>query len=71
MSQQQSGQPEPSLGRRVGDAVRRRYERRRQRMKDEIQRNRQGGHTVPTWVLWAILVLIVVGWLVLIFTVPD
>jgi hypothetical protein len=35
--------------------------RRRQRIIDEIQRNRRGEYTVPTWVLTAALVLLVAG----------
>ena len=45
-----------------------RAQRRRQKMAAEIQRNRQGGHTVPTWVLALLLVVLVGGWLLLVFT---
>jgi hypothetical protein len=45
-----------------------RAQRRRQKMAAEIARNRQGGHTVPTWALALLLVLIVGGWLLLVFT---
>lgn len=44
-------------------------ERRRQKIIDEVARNRRGEYTVPTWVLAAALVLIVGGWLALIFMV--
>jgi hypothetical protein len=44
-----------------------RVERRRQKIADEIARNRRGEYLVPTWVLAAALVLIVGGWLALIF----
>jgi hypothetical protein len=44
-----------------------RRERRRQRMKADIQRSRSADHAVPTWVLAVILVAIVGGWLALIF----
>jgi hypothetical protein len=36
--------------------------RRRERIVAEIERNRQGGHKVPTWVLVVILVAIVAAW---------
>jgi hypothetical protein len=42
-------------------------ERRRQKIADEIERNRRGEYRVPTWVLAAVLVLIVGGWLALVF----
>ncbi|MBM2619892.1 hypothetical protein JIG36_30710 [Actinoplanes sp. LDG1-06] len=45
-----------------------RADRRRDRIRAEIQRNREGGHRVPTWVLAAVLGVILIGWLVLILT---
>ena len=42
-------------------------ERRRQKIRDEIERNRRGEYTVPTWVLTLALVAMVGGWLALIF----
>ncbi|CCH18507.1 hypothetical protein [Micromonospora lupini] len=42
-------------------------ERRREKIRAEIDRNRRGDYTVPTWVLAVALVLIVGGWLALIF----
>jgi hypothetical protein len=36
-------------------------DRRRERIANEIQRNRRGEYSVPTWVLAAALVAIVVG----------
>ncbi|SBT41988.1 hypothetical protein [Micromonospora auratinigra] len=44
-------------------------DRRREKIRAEIDRNRRGEYTVPTWVLAAVLVVIVVGWLALIFLV--
>jgi hypothetical protein len=35
--------------------------RRRQKIIDEIERNRRGEYTVPTWVLTLALVLLVAG----------
>ncbi|GAA0501975.1 hypothetical protein Ade02nite_38000 [Paractinoplanes deccanensis] len=45
-----------------------RLRRKRDRIRAEIRRNREGGHRVPTWVLAAILALVLAGWLVLIVT---
>ncbi len=43
-----------------------RAERRRERIRAEIRRNREGGHRIPTWVLAAALGLALAGWLWLI-----
>lgn len=40
--------------------------RRRQKIADEIARNRRGEYTVPTWVLAVALALLVGGWIALI-----
>jgi len=45
-----------------------RLERRRERIRAEIRRNREGGHRVPTWVLAAILGIVLAGWIYLIAT---
>ena len=45
-----------------------RLERRRERIRAEIRRNREGGHKIPTWVLAAVLGVILLGWLYLIVT---
>ena len=55
-------------GSRLDEALRRHAGRRRERLQAEIRRNRAGGHTVPTWVLALILVLLVGGWLYFVFT---
>ncbi|MFD1321788.1 hypothetical protein [Micromonospora sonneratiae] len=61
--------PEPSdrSGRGADEPRPNWVQRRRQKVADEIARNRRGEYTVPTWVLAAALVLIVGGWLALIF----
>ncbi len=41
--------------------------KRRDRIAAEIERNRRGEYTVPTWVLAAILVAMLAGWAALIF----
>jgi hypothetical protein len=38
-----------------------RWERRKERIRNEIERNRAGDYKIPTWALTAILVAIVVG----------
>ena len=40
--------------------------RRRRKIREEIERNRRGEHTVPTWVLAVLLVAIVTGWILFI-----
>ncbi|MEU5725312.1 hypothetical protein ABZ783_26310 [Micromonospora sp. NPDC047738] len=42
-------------------------DRRREKIRAEIERNRRGEYKVPTWVLGVVLALIVVGWLAFIF----
>lgn len=43
-----------------------RLQRRRDRIAAEVRRNRAGGHRIPTWVLAAVLGLILLGWLYLV-----
>jgi hypothetical protein len=47
------------FGRRIDGPTR--WERRKARIRAEIERNRRGEYKVPTWVLTALLVAIVVG----------
>jgi hypothetical protein len=54
--------------RALEDFLRRRVERRRERLRSEIRRSRLGDHTIPTWVLTAILAVIAAGWLYLIIS---
>lgn len=42
------------------------FERRRERVVQEVLRNRRGEYTVPTWVLAALLALILAVWITLI-----
>jgi len=68
---QQPGQP-PSHSpaeppeRTAEDVMWGRAQRRRERIRSEIRRNRAGGHRIPTWVLAVLLGLILLGWLFLI-----
>ncbi|HZM77423.1 MAG TPA: hypothetical protein VFC19_16945 [Candidatus Limnocylindrales bacterium] len=45
-------------------------QRRRDKIVEEIQRNRRGEYTVPTWVLAALLVAIVAGFIALLLLAP-
>jgi hypothetical protein len=63
--------PQPEQEKRersIEDVLWGRVERKRARIRAEIERNRRGGHKVPTWVLVAILGLLLAGWVVLLFT---
>ncbi|GAA2646776.1 hypothetical protein [Paractinoplanes durhamensis] len=43
-----------------------RLQRRRERIRAEVRRNRAGGHRVPTWLMAAVLGVVLFGWLYLI-----
>jgi hypothetical protein len=45
-----------------------RVNRKRERIRAEIHRNRAGGHKIPTWVLAAVLLLLLAGWAALVIT---
>ncbi|NES13126.1 MULTISPECIES: hypothetical protein [Micromonospora] len=57
---------EPRPGRDSGTEKLNWIDRRREKIRAEIERNRRGEYAVPTWVLAAALILIVVAWLGLI-----
>ncbi|GAA1854347.1 hypothetical protein GCM10009687_21540 [Asanoa iriomotensis] len=42
-------------------------QKRQQKVRDEIERNRRGDYRVPTWVLAALLVAVLAGWLLIVF----
>jgi hypothetical protein len=44
-----------------------RWERRRQKIREEIERNRRGENKIPTWVLVVALLVVIAGWAALIF----
>lgn len=46
---------------RPADVKRNRADRRLAKIRSEIDRNRRGEYTVPTWVLTALLLLIIAG----------
>ncbi|GAA0556932.1 hypothetical protein GCM10010172_44830 [Paractinoplanes ferrugineus] len=46
----------------TGDEQWGRLQRRRERIRAEIRRNRAGGHRIPTWVLAAVLGVVLLGW---------
>jgi hypothetical protein len=60
------GEPRPE--RSVEDVLWGRVQRKRARIRSEIDRNRAGGHKIPTWVLATVLGLILAGWLIVIVT---
>ena len=43
--------------------------RRRRKIREEIERNRRGEYTLPTWLLAVLLVAVVTGWLLFILLV--
>ena len=61
-------QPGEAPERTAEDVLSGRVRRRRERIRAEISRNRAGGHRVPTWVLAAILGLILADWAYLVVT---
>ena len=63
------GRPEPEPDERSESDVRwNRLERRKERIRQGVHQARHGKHLVPTWLMAAILGLILAGWLFLIFT---
>jgi len=69
MAEQRNDQPsQPSLSEQIDPtSVKMGWaERRRNKIVEEIQRNRRGEYTVPTWVLVVLLVALLGGWLALI-----
>jgi hypothetical protein len=68
MSHPSPDQPPVKPERSVEDVLWSRVERKRDKIRAEISRNRTGGHKIPTWVLTAILGLFLAGWLIIILT---
>ena len=73
MSQQSPDQPpHPSPAekreRTVEDVMWGRVDRKRDRIRAEIVRNRASGHRIPTWAMAVVLGLLLLGWAYLIFT---
>jgi hypothetical protein len=60
--------PAEKVERSLDDVRWGRVERKRDRIRAEVQRNRSGGHRVPTWVLAVVLGLFLLGWLYLMAT---
>lgn len=57
------GQPDPEEVRRLN-----RSDRRRERIRRQVQQSRHGRQLVPTWLMATILGLILAGWIYLIIT---
>jgi hypothetical protein len=53
--------------RSIEDVLWGRVERRRARVRAQVEHARKGDHKIPTWVLATVLGLILAGWLYLIF----
>ncbi|GAB1691387.1 hypothetical protein [Krasilnikovia sp. M28-CT-15] len=64
----EGGAPGQRPERTAEDVLWSRVQRRREKIRAEIQRNREGGHRIPTWVLATLLGLLLLGWLYLIVT---
>jgi hypothetical protein len=65
MNEHQQHEPEERTAEQVRDHW---VNRRREKIYQEIARNRQGGHKVPTWVLAVVLVAILAAWAALIIS---
>jgi hypothetical protein len=68
MDAREPDRPEERRERTVEDVLWGRVQRKRDRIRAEIQRNREGNHKIPTWVLAVVLGALLVGWVVLIVT---
>ena len=60
-------QPPPKQERSLEDVMWSRVTRKRDRIHDEIKRNRAGGHRIPTWVLVVPVGVFLLYWVFLIF----
>ncbi|BCJ56457.1 hypothetical protein Asp14428_79320 [Actinoplanes sp. NBRC 14428] len=60
--------PADKPGRSVEDFLRARAERRRERIRGQLARDRQGDHLVPTWVMAVAVAAMVLGWLYLVIS---
>ena len=49
------------------ESMRARREKRRERIRTELNRNREGGHRFPTWAMAVILAVIVLAWAYFVF----
>jgi len=58
----QPGRPRRSFE----DGMRARRERRRERVRGDLQRSRGAGHRVPTWVMAVVLAVLVLSWAALV-----
>lgn len=66
MSEYRDQQEREPVERGADDVQRNWAQRRRDKIHNEIEANRRGEYTVPTWVLAGLLLLVVGGWLALI-----
>ncbi|GAA4586504.1 hypothetical protein BJY16_007934 [Actinoplanes octamycinicus] len=69
MTSSHPGQPaDPHGPRPEGEGTRGRAERRRERIRRDIQAARTGRKLIPTWLMALVLGLFLAGWLYLIIT---
>ncbi|WP_430784380.1 hypothetical protein [Actinoplanes sp. G11-F43] len=61
------GQPEQPE-RSAFEVRNRRLDRRRERIREQLRRDRAGDHKVPTWALALLLLLFIGGWAWLVFS---
>ncbi len=67
-SHQPDRQPsEEPRERTFDDVLHARIDRRRNRIRDQIRKDREGNHKIPTWLYATVLGLLLLGWLYLIF----
>ena len=53
--------------RSIEDVMWGRVERRRERIRAQVEHSRKGRHKIPTWFMATVLGLLLLGWLYLIF----
>ena len=59
--------PDQKPERSIEDVMWARVDRRRERVRSQVEQARSGKHLVPTWLMVTVLGLIVLGWLYIIF----
>ncbi len=60
--------PDQQPERTSEDVALSRVQRKQAKIRAEIERNRAGGHRVPTWVLAALLGAVLLAWFLLVVT---
>lgn len=60
---------QPAAGNDRPEARPSRAERRRERLRAEVSRSRDGDHTVPTWAMAVLVFVLIGGWLLFVYLV--